>query len=212
MAAKKKMMKRSPILALLLAVGCQTTQTPHVSQPAEPREQTTLHTFSGMRFPETVGVFRQGEVNRYDRDGRDMSVAYNLARLGSAVAGTVYVYPAPIDVKVFPIPKVGEAPDWFVKNHTEEIKKQIIRHHTGAQVLSEDDVEINQTSGLQKGRQALFQYIESTPYGLQPFLSEMLLFTHGKWFIKYRFTYLRDYRSVVRKDIDEFVEALKWPQ
>jgi hypothetical protein len=165
-----------------------------------------------MPFPEAVGMFRQGEIKRYDRDGRDMSVAYNLARLGSAVAGTVYVYPAPIDVAVFPIPKVGEAPEWFVKNHTEEIKNQIIRHHAGAEVVSEDAVSIKQAAGVQKGRRVLFQYTEDTPYGPQPFLSEMLLFTHGKWFIKYRFTYLSDYKSVVRKDIDEFVEALKWPQ
>jgi hypothetical protein len=40
----------------------------------------------------------------------------------------------------------------------------------------------------------------------------MLLFTHRKWFIKYRFTYLLDYKSVVRKDIDHFVEVLAWPQ
>lgn len=205
-------MKLLPVIALLLAAGCQTTQPPQIAQQAERTEPSTSHPFSEMRFPDEVGAFRKGEIKRYDRAGRDVSVAYNLARLGSAVAGTVYVYPAPIDVKVLPIPKVGEAPEWFVKNHTEEIKKQIIQHHTGAQILSEDDVEIDQASGMQKGRRVLFQYTENTPYGPQPFLSEMLLFTHGKWFVKYRFTYLRDYKSVVRRDIDELVEALKWPQ
>lgn len=201
-----------PVIAVLLVAGCQTTQQSKGLNPAEPAQTSVSHPFSGMRFPERVGAFRQGEINRYDREGRDMSVAYNLPRLGSAVAGTVYIYPAPINVAVFPIPKVGEAPEWFVEKHTEEIKNQIKRHHAEAEVVSEEAVSIKQASKVQKGRRVLFQYTGDTPYGPQTFLSEMLLFTHGKWFIKYRFTYLRDYKLVVRKDIDEFVEALMWPQ
>jgi hypothetical protein len=211
-ATEKKHMRLVPVIALLLAAGCRTTQPVHVAQPATGMESIVSHPFSRMEFPDTVGHFRRGEINRYDQEGRDMSVAYNLVRLGSAVAGTVYVYPAPVDVAVFPIPKVGEAPEWFVKNHAEAIKTEIIRYHEGAAILSEDDIEIKQPSGLQKGRRILFQYTEDTPYGPQPFLSEMLLFTHGKWFIKYRFTYLRDYKVVVKKDIDEFLESLKWHQ
>lgn len=151
-----------------------------------------------MEFPGTVGAFRRGETHRYDAEGRDMSAAYDLARLGSAVAGTVYVYPAPIDVAVFPAPKVGEAPEWFFSNHFEQVKAQILSHHQASTVISEGDAFVEQNHRREKGKRAMFSYPDSTPYGVQPFLSEMYLFTHGKWFIKYRFTYLRDYETVAR--------------
>lgn len=205
-------MKLLPWIALLVAAGCQTTQQAKVLEPAEPAQTSASHPFSGMRFPAAVGAFRKGEIKRYDRDGRNMSVAYNLIRLGSAVAGTVYIYPAPIEAAVLPIPKVDEDPEWLLKHHTEQIKNQIIRHHAGAEVISESAVSIRQGAGAQKGRRVLFQFTKNTPFGPQPFLSEMLLFTHGTWFIKYRFTYLRVYKSFVSKEIDEFVEALAWPQ
>jgi hypothetical protein len=46
-----------------------------------------------MKFPERMGPFIWVHIMRYDKSGYDVPVGYNLARFGSAIAPTIYVYP-----------------------------------------------------------------------------------------------------------------------
>ena len=72
---------------LLLVSACQPTGSAS-GQPAP--TETFTHESSGFHFPPSVGSFARETVKRYDQQGRDVSVGYNL---GQSAAITVYVYP-----------------------------------------------------------------------------------------------------------------------
>ena len=129
------------------------------------------------------------------------------------VIATTYVYPAPVDVKVFPLPSVGEAPDWFVKNYFQRVQAEIVQRHKGARLVAEERVQVRQAGRLHSGWRCEYAFSESFALtGLpQPLRSEAYLFTHGAWFVKYRFTYPEPQADAAREAIATFMRDLSWP-
>ena len=199
------------LCAMLLLCGCPTSRTV-LRQPGPITARGPyVHEPSRMVFPETVGGFRRYDIFQYDTAGRDVSAGYNLTRLGSAIAATVYVYPAPMDVKVLPIPSVSGPREDIVSLFFDRFKKEINAEHPDAELVGEREVTVTQGDMAKSGHHAVFRYDQPTPYGKQKFLSEAYLFVHGKWFIKYRITYLEAYQKRCVSDAKQFVKVLKWP-
>lgn len=64
-------------LALLLT-ACPARPRPLHQPQAIIAEGAFTHEKSGMTFPIAVGEFHRGGIQRYDQDGLDVSVGYNL--------------------------------------------------------------------------------------------------------------------------------------
>ena len=62
------------------------------------------------------------------------------------------------------------------------------------------------------GLHALFRLTQPTTAGPQMSRSEAFLFTHGKWFIKYRLTYPEAHAEQCARISKAFMETLKWPE
>lgn len=204
--------KRFAVLPVLLMLcGCPASRTPLPQPVRASAKGPYVHEGSGMIFPEAVGDFRRGSIFQYDTAGHDVSAGYNLLRLGSAIAATVYVYPAPVDVKIFPIPRIAGPSEPLVWLSFDRVKKEIRAVHPDAELIGEGKVTVTQGDVSKSAYHAVFRFGQPTPYGRQMFLSEAYLFVHGKWFIKYRITYLEAYRKRCVQDAKQFVEGLKWP-
>ena len=194
--------------------GCPSAGAdPSRSATGTPNDSAETHPRSGFRFPVKVGPFVRVNLQRYDERGDNVSAGYNLVTGELQVAATVYVYPAPVDVKVFPLPSVGEAPAWFVERHLDQVEREIFQAHPTARRVSADAVQLSQASRRKSGRRCVYAYTE--PFNLpgipQPLRSELYLFTHGPWFIKYRFTYPEP-EAAAGDAITSFMQSLAWPR
>ena len=165
------------------------------------------HGGSGMIFPPAVGSFQRAEVRKYDPAGFNLSVAYNLLRLGPAVALTVYNYPAVSQAKE-PVKACAAA---ALTPFLAQIKNDIVKVHQGAVPIVEEEVAGPNAAISCPGLHSVMRYVASISYGPQTFLTETYLFVWGPWFIKYRFTYLEEWKTTVSKEIDEFMRLLAWP-
>ncbi len=193
---------------LVLFLGCAADRAALGAELAEPAEIEAngqyVHEPSGMVFPEAVRDFKRVEFFRYDQEGRDVSGGYNLERNGFAIVATVYVYP---------MPKSDDPSADIAALHFESVKQAIASAHPDARLLQDNEVKVTQGKVAKIALHALFRFEQPTPAGPQMCLSEAYLFTHGKWFIKYRLTYPEEHteQSVV-KDIKAFMETLTWPE
>jgi hypothetical protein len=164
---------------------------------------TYIHKATGMVFPEKVGLFkREDKILQYDPDASNIGVGYNLDDIGHSVPVTVYIYPA------------GEAKapcDKAFNDHFDQIKSAVVSRIPHARLLLESDTEIRQTGKTVKGRVVKFVYDMQTPLGAEQALTRAYLFINGKWFIKYRITYLRQIDEIVDEDIEKFMEQLCLP-
>jgi len=192
---------------LLLALGWTADRAALGTELTEPAEIEAngryVHEPSGMVFPPAVLDFKRVELFRYDKEGRDVSGGYNLERDAYTIVATVYVYP---------IPPSGNPATGLVAAHFESVKQAIMTAHPDARLLQEDQVKVTQGKVTKFGLHALFRLSQATPAGQQMSRSEAYLFTHGKWFIKYRLTYPEAYAEQCARDIKAFMETLKWPE
>jgi hypothetical protein len=203
MSTAKKFFTLAMLLMSLL-MGCAAVPAAYGAEPAEIEAHGQYtHEPSGMVFPEAVLNFKRVEIFRYDEEGRDVSAGYNLERKDSTIIATVYVYP---------IPQSGDPSADVVGTHFEGVKQAITSAHTDAKLLQDDEVRVTQGKVSKCGLHVLFRFEQPTPAGPQMCSSEAFLFTHGKWFIKYRLTYPEAKAEPCVKEIKAFMETLKWPE
>lgn len=199
-------------LSSLLFFGCPATSVRLEDGPKRIHtEGTFVHETSGMRFPERIGPWVRERILQYDSEGHNVSVGYNIFRWGPGIAATVYVYPGPPTVKVFPIPSLGGPCRGLVGWHFGAVKKEIEDTYPDAVLIAEGEVAAPQAVAKDAGRRALYRYTLPTPYGRQMFLSEAYLFGHKRHFIKYRATYLEMHAERGSQDVKDFMRALAWP-
>jgi hypothetical protein len=214
--------------SLLLAAGCPTvdvdppnarTDTPDARRPrVKPKEVEAdgplVHEGSGMVFPESIGPFRRVQIVQYDADGVDMSFRYDMAGpgpLAPAIMTTVYVYPRPVGVPV------AGSPDWagwreaVLQSHFEEVKDQIRAYRRGAVLLSEGETSVVLGGEERTGLHATFRCPQVYPDVTMIVFSEAYLFVHGDWFLKYRISYLEEYRERFEPHVERLLRMLKWP-
>jgi len=198
-------------LVSLPLLGCPM-KPKYLTQPEVIKaEGTYTHTSSGMTFPPRVGDFQRGTVLRYDTEGLDESVGYNLVVPFGAVASTVYVYPAPPLISIGSPPAVvATARAMLSQGEFEKRKKEILLSHPGARLIHEKSVSLPQGSVTYSGKMATLEFEDVLAGRRQALRSDLYLFCYvdGKWAIKYRFTYPRDLD--VAKEIEAFMQNLRW--
>lgn len=160
--------------------------------------ETYTHAPSQFRFPPRIGGFEREAVTQYDRDGLDVSVGYNPLR--HRIAATVYVYPI-----------LQRPPDDTLEGQFGSSKAAVLAHKSGAQLISEGAVQMSLGGQQRIGRHATFTYVGEFASQRQPVRSELYLFTHGRWFIKYRVTYPVGEQTVAEPASRAFINELGWP-
>jgi hypothetical protein len=165
-------------------------------------EQTLVHSPTGFAFPVDVGPFRRdNEMRRYDSEGRDVSMGYNVAPHSlDFIALTVYVYPAPdLSVRITANNSLDE--------HFRQVKADVLGHDPGARLLYEQTVGFDQPLLPRNAKRAVF----ATTPSWGPSFSEALLFRAGKWFVLYRASYRQSCGQHCGDRVRDFVLSLRWP-
>lgn len=170
------------------------------------------HADSGMTFPQVVADFRRSRVLRYDTQGSDVSVGYDLYDPPRLVEVTVYVYPAPSPVVAIGSPPevVAPARAALAKSEFEARKREILQAHPGAILVEEKEVSLPQGGGAYSGRMATFDYEGVFAFHSQLLRSRVYLFNYvgGKWAIKYRFAHPKKFDAT--KEIEAFMQNFQW--
>lgn len=196
------------VILMLLLSSCITTKSGTKSLALDATRNTYTHEQSGFSFPPTIGRFqRDNDIKFYDNEGNNFSVPYNLLTVEEKVVGTIYIYPSLRDYSITPIPKLGQTPEWFLKERYDEAKTSIIDMYR-ARVLSEGEYKLNRSLLNPSGKKGIFEW---DTVGGETVLSHLYLFTHKGWLVKYRFTYPSKYNAVIEPEIGKFIESYEWP-
>jgi hypothetical protein len=140
-------------------------------------------------------------MRRYDSEGRDISLGYNVAPHSlDFIAMTVYVYPPPDS-------SVGITADSSLDEHFRQVKADVLRNDPGARQLYEQTVDFNKPFLPRHARRAVF----ATTPSWGPSFSEALLFRAGNWFVLYRASYRQSCGQRCADRVREFVLSLRWP-
>ena len=197
------------ILSFCFFAGCVTTKSSS-SRSLSFNDQTNTysHEASEFAFPASIGRFqRDNHIRFYDDTGNNFSVPYNLVTPNEKVVGTVYIYPSLREYSLTPIPKFGQTPEWFLKEHYNGAKAEIAETYR-ARLLSENTYSINRSLFNAKGNKAVFEW---DTVGGETVLSHLYLFAHKGWLVKYRFTYPSKYDQIIKSEIEQFISLFQWP-
>jgi hypothetical protein len=99
--------------------------------------------------------------------------------------------------------KLGQTPDWFLKQRYDEPKTSIINIYH-ARVLSASEYRINRSLLNPSGKKAIFEW---DTVGGETVFSHLCLLTHKGWLVKYRFTCPSKYNAVIEPAIEKFIAA-----
>jgi len=186
------------VAAGVLLTGCVTsTGTPAV-HTVQPPDGTYIHASFGMEFPQHVGAFERGDIDRYDTSGKDVSVGYVDAT--NFTVATIYVYPSHV------LTLAGSPPD---TQHFSEVKHDVESAHPTAALLA-DDGRVN--IGDAVGRSATYELHEARGGVELALRSDVFLFGRGQWYVMYRFTYPEAVADQASTSIRTFMDALVWPE
>ncbi|MCC6140819.1 MAG: hypothetical protein IT389_09430 [Nitrospira sp.] len=197
-------------LALLLA-ACPTRPRPLHQPQVIIAYGAYTHEKSGMTFPIAVGEFHRAGIQRYDQDGQDISVGYNLLDDRRQIIATVYVYPAP------PLVSIGSPPETVAsvrthlsKQEFETRKREVLQPRPGARLIEDTDISIPVGGIVRTGRMATFEYDEHFLGKKQSLRSHLFLFNFvgGKWAIKFRISYPSHLE--VTREIDSVLQGALW--
>lgn len=201
-------MKLLIVLPLLLLTGCITPRSSSKSLIFNSAQDVYIHQNTRFSFPGKIGKFkRDNDIRFYDEAGNNFSVPYNLDTPDEKAIGTIYIYPGLKDYNVFPIPKLGQTPEYFIKEQYEGAKESIIERYR-ARVISEEDIRINRSMLNPSGKRGIFEYDAVNGETVK---SLLYLFAHNGWIVKYRFTYPSKFDAAVAPQLEKFVESFQWP-
>lgn len=204
------------IAAALVLPGCRTwgASTVPLPEPAtvEAAAGDWRHEPSGVVFPGEVGRFRRGKVTRYDEQGLNASVAYDVQTPRIFILATVYVYPAP------PCAALG-APEENVEAMMATLAAdawrsslgEVLGAHDGATLVSDEELEVVNADRTFRGRKATLEYIDvfgGARLKVQSYLYQFC-WAGEDWIVKYRFTYPAGIRGT--RPLDELLAGIRWP-
>jgi hypothetical protein len=215
-------MKAFPALVLiaLAAAGCVSwkSRTVSLEEPVPiAMEGVHRHVPSGAEFPEAVGPFHRGDATRYDVDGLDVSVGYNLAEPGRVVVATVYVYPEP-EISSF-LGRKDYVADVRARLESENFlgaRAAVLRKNEDSRLVSDESTTLVDPASPRvpprRGRRAVFELHGAL--GIPGLPAESLLYQFpwrdGAWIVEYRFTYPAG--SDVSATVDELLLGVPWPR
>jgi hypothetical protein len=170
-----------------------------------------LHPLSQITFPESVGHFRRAAILRYDADGLDVSVGYNLVTPSAHIAATVYVYPAPSLVSIgSPQNVIAGAQAHLAEGEFENRKREVEHAHLNAVVIEQRDTMRTQGNRSYPGKLAVYEYEDLFAGSRIRLRSRLYVFCYvgDKWAIEYRFSYPKDEDADTQ--IQEFIRNWDW--
>ena len=162
-------------------------------------------------MPETVGNFKRGTILRFDAEGLDVGVSYNLNTASRHIAATVYVYPAPHVASIGSTAEViAGARARLAEDEFQRRINEIIHAHPGAVPIHQRDVSRSANGKSYPGKCVVFEYEDVFAGARMPVRSHLYLFCYvdGKWVVKYRFTHPKS--EDAEKEIADFIEKWSW--
>ena len=159
---------------------------------------------TGAAFPAWIGDFRRVSVYRYDDQGADMSIGYNLIRNGRKLAAvTFYIYPS-----YFRAAEADNAARCDRDFH--EIVKSIEKQHEGV-VPRRADAPRPPDGIIGTTKFASYRYEEVFDTRPQPLRSDAWLSCrpHSDWLITYRASWPES--NDVSSDVEQLLHAINWP-
>jgi hypothetical protein len=175
-------------IALVPIAACRSAPTALAQPEIMAVAGRYAHAASGMVFPEAAGPFRRGQVTRFDVEGRDVGVGYDLTDGTGEIFATVYVSPStPIFSIGSPENVVAGARAHICAQDFEAMKAAVVRLHPGA-VLVEEQAD-DSTPGTPR-HEATYAYEAMIAGREQPARSEAHLtcYVGDEWSVEYRIT------------------------
>ncbi|MBI5881782.1 MAG: hypothetical protein HZB91_01560 [Elusimicrobia bacterium] len=179
----------------LLAGGRKTAKEPAFIQGES--DQVIVHRRSGFRFPQAVGDYVGVSPTQYDEGGLDVSVGYNHTKL-MGLAVTVYVYPDP----------GGEA---GLSGQYAGCKGEVGAAHQKVETISDETLASAPNGARGQGRKALFTFEDDLGGVKLTSQSELWLFSHKGFFIKFRATYPDTMKAQAHAAVEGLLRDLPWP-
>lgn len=189
--------------------------------PARPRpmnqpqtifaEGAYTHEQSGMTFPIAVGEFQRIGIQRYDQEGLDVGVGYNLVDARWQIIATIYVYPAPPLVSIGSPPEtIASAQAYLSKQEFEARKRETLQPRPQARLIEDTEISIPIGGTVRTGRVATFEYEENFLGKRQSLRSHLYMFNFvgSKWAIKFRISYPKHLE--VTREIDMILRGVPW--
>ncbi|MBI5624672.1 MAG: hypothetical protein HY924_12910 [Elusimicrobia bacterium] len=159
--------------------------------------QVIVHRHSGFRFPQDVSEYVGVGPTQYDEKGLDVSVGYNHAKL-MGLAVTVYVYP-------------DSGGPGSLAGQYEGCKAEVSGAHASVKVLSEEVLSGAPNGTQTEGRKALFSFEDELGGINLSSLSELWLFSHKGFFIKFRASYPDSMKPHAPQAVVGLIKELSWP-
>lgn len=185
------------LAAVLCLSACQTTTTtlPRSGFEAADGHGNLVTRSSHFAFPSHVGPFRRAGSRQYDAAGEDVSVKYEAGHL--------------IVVDVYDYPMERESIGAELRFRENEIKAT----HPDAKLISKKPVTIRPGGRVRRGEKAVFTFSQVFRADVRgPYKSQCLIFPRARRWIAYRATYTADHAARAEEEIDQFLNALAWPE
>jgi hypothetical protein len=196
------------VIAALLACGVRTRAQEPIPLEAD---QPFVHEASGMTFPAHLGTFTRSSADRFDDNGRNISVGY--VDRGQKILISVYVYP-----------HGGKT----LKEHFEKVKRDVAQVQPQARLASEGEWKLTQGQRDEEddeqeaardlvreftGRKATYHFTMRGRGGEdEALVSEAYLLRHGGFFLKFRVTCPADNHPAAAERVERFLKRLTLPE
>ncbi|WP_150126952.1 hypothetical protein [Sphingomonas panacis] len=195
---------RQTVLACVLAASA-VSATAQTEVPDAP--DPYIHAQTGMRFPAQVGPFERHEVVRYNTDGSDTGVGYQLIQSGRKIGYvSMFVYPEPALGK-------DQSRQQACRDLFAGIKQDILKHEPDAKVLTEGDISAPSPHVRKRGLHATLSGGSAMFDGReQRVIEQASLFCHvgERWLVSYRVTWPEGENPTAA--VEALVKALHWPE
>ena len=192
-------MRPTPLAPLALVTLSLLTPTLRAAASDDielPEGEAWVHEPTGFKFPADVGTFARLGGTRYDKDGRNVSVAYGERALRVLV--TAFVYP--------------NTPGMSLAQHFEQVKRELRSVNPMAKALADGQWTLQQGKKKFTGRRAAFTFKTDMRDGEKlEVVSEVYLLQLGDQFVKFRVTCPQDKYEAASERVGRFLEALKLP-
>jgi hypothetical protein len=182
----------SVIVALFLA-ACGTAGNEHRSQ--YPAEITGIG--DSPNFPLRAAGFQRGKILTYAPGMTEISNAYNLVSPEMQIASTIYHLP------------LAKAASPLTVQFARE-KVAIEQYHAGAQLLREEEITLGKAGTTYRALRAEYSFDGEFMHRQQQLYSELIIWTHGTRYIKFRSTAPLAQRERVREKNLELLNTLNW--
>ena len=206
-----KILKGILLIALaLVLIGSRSIQA---DGPVPLHDQSDYtHAGTEMIFPEHIGKFQRVQITQFAPEEKDVGIGYNFYDPVSPISATVYIYLAPSVVSIGSSPEVAETTkDLMFQSHLNDVKREIMQVHPDAKLISENSCVVTIGEQSHKGQEVTFEFAYVFGTKPQDSISQLYLFQHDGWMIKYRFTFPKVTAVTSEAVVMDFLKKLVWP-